>query len=39
MFSNRGMDKEDALYTHTHTHTEEYYPAIKENKRMPLAAT
>ena len=27
------------LYTHTHTHTMEYHPAIKENKRIPRAAT
>ena len=27
------------LYTHTHTHTLEYYSAIKENELMPFAAT
>ena len=27
------------MYVHTHTHTEEYYSAIKKNERMPCAAT
>ena len=27
------------MYTHTHTHTMEYYSAIKKNKIMPFAAT
>ena len=31
------MDKEDVVCTHTHTHTEEYYSAIKKSKMMPLA--
>ena len=33
------MDKEDVVYTHTHTHTLEYYSAIKKNEIMPFAAT
>ena len=39
MFINRGMDKEDVVYTHTHTHTLAYYSAIKKNETMPFAAT
>ena len=31
------MDKEDVKYTHTHTL--EYYSAIKKNEVMPFAAT
>ena len=27
------------MYIHTHTHTVEYYSAIKKNKIMPFAAT
>ena len=27
------------FYTHTHTHTQEYYSAIKKNEIMPFAAT
>ena len=33
------MDKEDVVYTHTHTHTMEYYSAIKSIKILPFAAT
>ena len=33
------MDKEDVVYTHTHTHTMEYYTAIKKNEIMSFAAT
>ena len=33
------MDKEDVVYTHTHTHTLEYYSAIKKDEIMPFAAT
>ena len=35
------MDKEDVVYTqtHIHTHTLEYYSAIKKNETMPFAAT
>ena len=35
------MDKEDVVYTHTHTytHTLEYYSALKKNEIMPSAAT
>jgi len=32
------MDK-DVVYTHAHTHTMEYYSAIKKNKNFPFAAT
>ena len=31
------MDKQDEVYTHTHT--TEYYSAIKMNETRPLAAT
>ena len=37
MSINRGMDKEGVV--HTHTHTQEYYSAIKKNEIMPFAAT
>ena len=33
------MDKEDVVYTHTHTHREEYYSAIKKNEIFPFAMT
>ena len=33
-----GIDK-SVVYTHTHTHTVEYYLAIKKNEIMPFAAT
>ena len=37
------MDKEDvvcmSVCIHTHTHTPEYYSAIKKNEIMPFAAT
>ena len=26
------------MYTHTHTHTQEYYSATKKNKIMPFTA-
>ena len=39
MSINRGIDKENVVYTHTHTHTMEYYSAIKKNEIMPSAAT
>ena len=29
----------DKGYTHTHTHTLEYYSAIKKNEILPFAAT
>ena len=32
-------NKKDAVYTHTHMHTMEYYSATKKNEIMPLAAT
>ena len=33
------MDKEDVVHVHTpHTHTMEYYWAIKKNEIMPSAA-
>ena len=32
--TDKGMDKEDVVYI-----TMEYYPAIKKNEIMPLAAT
>ena len=34
------MDKEDDTHTrgHTHTHTVEYYSAIKKNEILPYAA-
>ena len=35
MFIDRGMDKENVAYVHTHT--KEYYSAIKK-ERMPFAA-
>ena len=34
MFTNRGMDEEDVIYTHTM----EYYSSIKRNKIMPFTA-
>ena len=39
MYIDRRMDKEDVICMCTHTHTEEYYSAIKKNERMPCAAT
>ena len=39
MSIDKRMDKEDVVYTHTHTHTLEYYSAIKKNETMPFAAT
>ena len=42
MSINRGMDKEDMVYTHPHTHTctMEYYFAIKKSEiMMSFAAT
>ena len=33
------MNKEDVWYTHTHTHTMEYYRAIKKNEILPSATT
>ena len=39
MSIDRGMNKEDVVYTHTHTHTLEYYSAVKKNKIVPFAAT
>ena len=42
MSTNRWMDKEDVIDTHTHTHTHtytmEYYSAIKRNEIKPFAA-
>ena len=32
------MDKEDVVYTHTHTHTLGDYSAVKKNEIMPSAA-
>ena len=38
MSIDRGMDKDSVVPTpHTHTHTLEYYSAIKKKERMPLA--
>ena len=37
MSIDRGIDKE--YMAHTHTHTPEYYSAIKKNEIMPFAAT
>ena len=31
------MNKEEVLYTHTHTH--EYYSVIKKNEILPFATT
>ena len=44
MSIDRGIDKDDVVYTHTHAHTHtythnEYYSAIKKNEIRPLAAT
>ena len=35
------MDKEDVIdiYLYTHTHTVEYYAAIKRNEILPFAMT
>ena len=34
------MNKEDVtFYTHTHTHTLEYYTAIRKNEILPSATT
>ena len=33
------MDKEDVVYTHTHTHTMDYYLAIKKSEILPFATT
>ena len=38
MFIDRGMD-EEVVYTHTHTHTLEYYSAIENNEIMKFIAT
>ena len=35
--TDRWMDKEDVI--HTHTHTMGYYSDIKKNEIMPFAAT
>ena len=41
--SNRGMKKEDVLYTHvyiyTYTHIIEYCSSTKKNEIMPFVAT
>jgi len=41
--SNRGMKKEDVLYTHvyiyTYTHIMEYCSSTKKNEIMPFVAT
>ena len=43
MSINSGKDKEDVVCIHiymcTHTHTMEYYSAIKKNNIVPFAAT
>ena len=39
MSIDRGMDKEGVVGTRAHTHTLEYYSAIKKNEIRPLAAT
>jgi len=43
MSTDRGMDKNDVVFTQTHTHVcmhgLEYYSAIKKNEIMPFAAT
>ena len=36
---NRWMDKEDVACAGTHTHTLEYYSAIKRNENFPFVAT
>ena len=37
---NEWMNKEDVtFYTHTHTHTLEYYTAIRKNEILPSATT
>ena len=33
------MDKEDVIHIPPHTHTMEYYSAIKKNEILPFAAT
>ena len=33
------MDKEDVICIYTHTHTREYYSAIKKKEILSLAAT
>ena len=42
MYIDRWKDKEDVLYTHTHTmhtHTMEYYSVIKKSEILSFATT
>ena len=32
------MGSDGVVYTHTHTHTMEYYSAIKKNEILPFSA-